>query len=93
MEPFLSLCRSSGLVPISRMVRTGLLSDLLGVAVIWVTLRLLSPLLGLAISSNFPTSWRRRPGTRRAGRVVLTSIETRFILGRAERTTPRGSRR
>lgn len=37
----------SGLVPIMRMVRAGLLFDLAGFAVIWAGLRLLCPLLGL----------------------------------------------
>ncbi len=36
----------SGLVPITRMVRAGLLFDLLGFVLIWVALRILCPLLG-----------------------------------------------
>lgn len=38
----------TGLVPLKHMIRTGLLFDLLGAAIIWLTLRLLCPLLGLA---------------------------------------------
>lgn len=38
----------TGLVPIQSMIRTGLLFDLLGSILIWLTLRLLCPLLGLA---------------------------------------------
>lgn len=38
----------SGLVPITRMVRAGILFDLLGGLVIWLGLRLLLPLAGLA---------------------------------------------
>ncbi|TAJ22525.1 MAG: DASS family sodium-coupled anion symporter, partial [Nitrospirae bacterium] len=38
----------TGLVPIRSMVRTGLLFDLLGSILIWLTLRLLCPVLGLA---------------------------------------------
>ncbi|MEC4670170.1 MAG: SLC13 family permease, partial [Nitrospirota bacterium] len=37
----------TGLVPITKMVRAGLLLDLLGGALIWVVLRLLCPLLGM----------------------------------------------
>ncbi|MEW6325268.1 MAG: anion permease, partial [Nitrospirota bacterium] len=37
----------SGLVPIRRMIRAGLLFDLAGFLVIWAGLRLLCPLLGL----------------------------------------------
>ncbi|MGH7228274.1 MAG: SLC13 family permease, partial [Nitrospiraceae bacterium] len=37
----------TGLVPIKSMLRTGLLYDLLGAILIWITLRLLCPLLGL----------------------------------------------
>lgn len=37
----------SGLIPITSMIRAGLILDLLGGIVIWVTLRLLCPLLGL----------------------------------------------
>jgi len=37
----------SGLVPLREMVRAGLVLDLVGIAVIWVTLRLLCPALGL----------------------------------------------
>ncbi len=39
---------SSGLVPIIRMIRAGLLLDLAGGLVIWIALRLLLPLVGLA---------------------------------------------
>jgi sodium-dependent dicarboxylate transporter 2/3/5 len=38
----------SGLVPITRMIRAGLLFDLTGGLVIWTVLRLLLPLIGLA---------------------------------------------
>ncbi|HEV8539705.1 MAG TPA: DASS family sodium-coupled anion symporter [Nitrospiraceae bacterium] len=38
----------TGLVPIRSMVRIGLLTDLLGALLIWLTLRLLCPLLGLS---------------------------------------------
>jgi len=38
----------SGLVPIIKMIRAGLLFDLAGGLVIWVALRLLLPLIGLA---------------------------------------------
>ena len=38
---------SSGFVPIKSMLRTGLLFDLLGAALIWLTLRLLCPIVGL----------------------------------------------
>lgn len=38
----------TGFVPIKSMLCTGLLYDLLGAALIWLTLRLLCPLLGLA---------------------------------------------
>jgi sodium-dependent dicarboxylate transporter 2/3/5 len=38
----------SGLVPITRMIRAGLLFDLTGGLVIWAVLRLLLPLIGLA---------------------------------------------
>ncbi|MDC4222880.1 MAG: anion permease [Candidatus Manganitrophus sp.] len=37
----------SGLIPIGRMVRAGVLFDLLGFLIIWGGLRLLCPLLGL----------------------------------------------
>lgn len=37
----------SGFVPIRTMLRTGLLYDLLGAILIWITLRLLCPLVGL----------------------------------------------
>lgn len=37
----------SGLIPITRMIRAGLLLDVVGFAVIWAGLRLLCPLLGL----------------------------------------------
>jgi sodium-dependent dicarboxylate transporter 2/3/5 len=37
----------SGLIPIQRMIRAGLLLDLVGFAVIWTGLRILCPLLGL----------------------------------------------
>jgi sodium-dependent dicarboxylate transporter 2/3/5 len=37
----------TGLVPIRNMIRTGLLFDLLGAMLIWITLRLLCPVLGL----------------------------------------------
>jgi sodium-dependent dicarboxylate transporter 2/3/5 len=39
---------SSGLVPITKMIRAGVLFDLLGGLTIWVGLRLLLPLVGLA---------------------------------------------
>jgi sodium-dependent dicarboxylate transporter 2/3/5 len=38
----------TGFVPIKSMLRTGLLYDLLGAILIWLTLRLLCPLVGLA---------------------------------------------
>lgn len=38
----------TGLVPLRSMIRTGLLVDLLGALLIWLTLRLLCPALGLA---------------------------------------------
>lgn len=38
----------TGLVPMRNMIRTGLLFDLLGAILIWLVLRLLCPLLGLA---------------------------------------------
>ena len=38
---------SSGFVPIKSMLRTGLLFDLLGAVLIWLTLRLLCPIVGL----------------------------------------------
>ena len=38
----------SGLVPITNMVRAGALLDLLGEILIWVLLRVLCPLLGMA---------------------------------------------
>jgi sodium-dependent dicarboxylate transporter 2/3/5 len=38
----------TGLVPIGRMIRAGLLFDLLGALMIWLTLRLVCPLLGLS---------------------------------------------
>jgi sodium-dependent dicarboxylate transporter 2/3/5 len=37
----------SGLIPIQRMIRAGILLDLVGFAVIWAGLRVLCPLLGL----------------------------------------------
>lgn len=37
----------SGLIPIQKMIRAGVLLDLVGFAVIWTSLRLLCPLLGL----------------------------------------------
>jgi sodium-dependent dicarboxylate transporter 2/3/5 len=37
----------SGLVPIQRMIRAGILLDVVGFAVIWIGLRVLCPLLGL----------------------------------------------
>jgi sodium-dependent dicarboxylate transporter 2/3/5 len=37
----------TGLVPLKQMIRTGLMFDLLGALLIWLTLRLLCPLLGL----------------------------------------------
>jgi sodium-dependent dicarboxylate transporter 2/3/5 len=39
---------SSGLLPITKMIRAGVLFDLLGGLTIWVGLRLLLPLVGLA---------------------------------------------
>jgi sodium-dependent dicarboxylate transporter 2/3/5 len=38
----------TGLLPIGRMIRCGVLFDLLGALMIWLTLRLLCPLLGLS---------------------------------------------
>lgn len=38
---------SSGFIPITRMIRTGIMLDLIGIAVIWLGLRLLCPFLGL----------------------------------------------
>ncbi|MDY0039145.1 MAG: DASS family sodium-coupled anion symporter [Desulforhabdus sp.] len=38
----------SGLVPITKMIRAGILFDLLGGAIIWLGLRILLPLIGLA---------------------------------------------
>jgi len=38
----------TGLVPIARMIRCGLLFDILGAALIWLTLRVLCPVLGLS---------------------------------------------
>lgn len=38
----------SGLVPIPKMMRAGILFDVLGLFVIWIALRILCPLLGLA---------------------------------------------
>jgi sodium-dependent dicarboxylate transporter 2/3/5 len=37
----------SGLVPIGRMIRAGVLLDVIGFFVIWGALRILCPLLGL----------------------------------------------
>ncbi|MGH7164756.1 MAG: SLC13 family permease [Nitrospiraceae bacterium] len=37
----------TGLIPLGSMIRAGLLFDLVGAALIWVTLRLLCPILGL----------------------------------------------
>jgi sodium-dependent dicarboxylate transporter 2/3/5 len=37
----------SGLVPLSRMMRTGILFDILGFGIIWAGLRVLCPLLGM----------------------------------------------
>jgi sodium-dependent dicarboxylate transporter 2/3/5 len=37
----------SGLVPIGRMIRAGVLLDVIGLFVIWGALRILCPLLGL----------------------------------------------
>jgi sodium-dependent dicarboxylate transporter 2/3/5 len=39
---------SSGFIPITKMIRAGLILDLIGIAVIWLGLRLLAPLLRLA---------------------------------------------
>ena len=38
----------SGLVPIPRMIRAGILFDVLGFFIIWIGLRVMCPLLGLA---------------------------------------------
>ncbi len=38
---------SSGLIPITKMIRAGVLLDLIGIAVIWLGLRVLCPWLGL----------------------------------------------
>ena len=38
----------SGLVPIAKMMRAGLLFDLIGLVLIWAGLRVLCPMLGLA---------------------------------------------
>lgn len=38
----------SGMIPITRMIRAGIFFDIIGAAVIWLGLRLLLPLLGLA---------------------------------------------
>jgi len=43
-----ALVYGTGMVPIRRMVRAGLLYDLLGAVIIWTVLRLLCPLVGLA---------------------------------------------
>jgi len=37
----------SGLVPLREMVRAGILLDLAGIVVIWTSLRILCPLLGV----------------------------------------------
>jgi sodium:sulfate symporter-like transmembrane protein len=44
----------SGLVPLREMVRAGALLDLAGAAIIWLSLRLLCPLLGGAVSATPP---------------------------------------
>jgi sodium-dependent dicarboxylate transporter 2/3/5 len=38
----------TGFIPITSMIRAGLILDILGGIVIWVTLRLLCPLIGLS---------------------------------------------
>jgi sodium-dependent dicarboxylate transporter 2/3/5 len=38
----------TGYIPIGKMIRGGILFDVLGAVLIWLTLRLLCPLLGLA---------------------------------------------
>ena len=38
----------SGLVPIPKMMRAGIIFDVLGLFVIWAGLRIMCPLLGLA---------------------------------------------
>ena len=38
----------SGLIPIPKMIRAGFVFDLLGLVIIWIGLRTLCPLLGLA---------------------------------------------
>ena len=43
-----ALVYGTGLIPMRSMIRTGLLFDLLGAILIWLVLRLLCPLLGLA---------------------------------------------
>ena len=37
----------SGLIPITRMIRAGILFDVIGFVILWAGLRLLCPLLGL----------------------------------------------
>jgi len=37
----------TGLVPLGSMIRAGLIFDLVGAVLIWITLRLLCPLVGL----------------------------------------------
>lgn len=39
---------SSGLVPITRMIRAGILLDLIGIVVVWLGLRILCPVLGFS---------------------------------------------
>jgi len=43
-----ALVYGSGLVPLPRMIRAGVLFDLLGFAIIWAGLRILCPLMGWA---------------------------------------------
>jgi sodium-dependent dicarboxylate transporter 2/3/5 len=38
---------SSGRIPITKMIKTGVLFDLSGAVIIWIGLRILCPLLGL----------------------------------------------
>jgi sodium-dependent dicarboxylate transporter 2/3/5 len=38
----------SGLIPIPKMMRAGVLFDVLGLIIIWVGLRVMCPVLGLA---------------------------------------------
>jgi sodium-dependent dicarboxylate transporter 2/3/5 len=38
----------SGLVPVTRMIRAGVWFDIIGLFIIWLGLRVLCPLLGLA---------------------------------------------